>query len=57
MDPQELERRKQEARDEGYSEEEINAALGITPSAAPVAAPPAETRRLPEHSRPVRDAQ
>ena len=30
MDPQELEQRKQQARNEGYSEEEINAALGIT---------------------------
>ena len=34
MDPQELEQRKQRARDEGYSEEEINAALGTTSQAA-----------------------
>jgi len=42
MNPQELEQRKQQARNEGYSEEEINAALGITtppPEAAPAPVP------------------
>lgn len=43
MNPQELEQRKQQARNEGYSEEEINAALGTTtppPEAAPAPVPP-----------------
>jgi hypothetical protein len=42
MNPQELEQRKQQARNEGYSEEEINAALGTTtppPEAAPAPVP------------------
>ena len=39
MNPQELEQRKQQARNEGYSEEEINAALGTTTTPPPEAAP------------------
>lgn len=51
MDPQELEQRKQQARNEGYSEEEINAALGITasaPAAGPASAPVASGPIAPD---------
>jgi hypothetical protein len=52
MDPRELEQRKQRARDEGYSEEEINAALGTTSQAMPTApiAPDPELDRSAEQN-------
>jgi hypothetical protein len=51
MDPQELERRKQEARDQGYSEEEIRVALGESAPAAPIT--PAEAATAPPPNVPA----